>query len=61
MTEAEAKEIVKIMLTADGGCSVCSADLLTRLVRSFPEYKKTTEDLYKQEFGHDLPRKEESR
>ena len=59
MTETEAKEIVKIMLAADGGCSICSANLLVQLVRNFPEYKKIAEDLYKQEFGYDLPWEEE--
>lgn len=37
MTEAEADKIAAIVVTADGGCSVCVPDLAAQLLRDFPE------------------------
>ena len=40
MTKEEAKKIIAIMKTADGGCGYCVSELLERFVKEFPEFKE---------------------
>ncbi len=46
MTKTEATKVVKILLKADGGCPVCTKDLLQRFIKDFPEYKILAENLW---------------
>jgi hypothetical protein len=39
MTKDEARQVVKILKTADGGCSFCVTELLARFYKKFPEWK----------------------
>jgi hypothetical protein len=38
MTKEEARKILEIMSTADGGCKYCAGDLLERFLKEFPEH-----------------------
>jgi len=39
MDKNEANKIIKILETADGGCSYCVSDLLKSFGKEFPEHK----------------------
>jgi coenzyme F420-reducing hydrogenase beta subunit len=54
MDRKEAKQIIEILFTADGGCKYCVADLLTLFCKEFPEYKRIAEKLFKEKFGVEL-------
>lgn len=47
MEDREAKEIISIMLTADGECPYCTRALLKLFVENFPEYKVMAKEEYK--------------
>lgn len=46
MNQSEAKEVITILLSADGGCPFCSADLVKKFVAAFPQYKEFAEAEY---------------
>lgn len=50
MTKIEAEKVIKIMLTADYGCSTCARHLVDQFTESFPEYKELAEVLFKLEY-----------
>lgn len=39
MTEKEARKVITILKTADGGCKFCVAELLKKFFKDFPEWK----------------------
>jgi len=47
MTKEEAERVIRILLTADGGCQYCARDLLTSFCEEFPEFKELAEDIFK--------------
>ncbi|HIE36402.1 MAG TPA: hypothetical protein EYP89_04095 [Candidatus Omnitrophica bacterium] len=51
MTEHQARQVIEILLAADGGCKYCAKNLLTLFLENFPEYKKIGEELFKEKFG----------
>lgn len=53
MTKTEAEKTIRIMLTADYGCSTCARQLIDQFSESFPEYKELAEVLFKLEYTTD--------
>jgi hypothetical protein len=51
MTAYEAKQIIEILFTTDGGCKYCVTDLVTLFYKEFPEYKEIAEKPFKKRFG----------
>jgi len=51
MDRKEAEKVIKILLTADGGCEYCVSDLLKLFCKEFPEFRKLTEKAFKETFG----------
>ena len=51
MRKEEAEEVIKIMLSADGGCEYCVADLLQLFCTRFPDYKEPAEKAFRDRFG----------
>jgi len=47
MNREIAEKVIKILLTADGGCEYCVASLLRLFCKEFPEYKGLAEDYLK--------------
>ncbi len=47
MDRENAKKIIKILLTDDGGCEYCVSDLLDLFPKEFPEYKELVKLLLK--------------
>ena len=47
MNKKEAKQVLKIISTADGGCPFCVTSLLDCFVLKFPEHKDITKCYYK--------------
>ena len=43
MTKEEAKKIIAIMKTADGGCEYCVYDLVSEFVNEFEEFRSLPE------------------
>lgn len=39
MTKQDAINIIKLLFTADNGCSVCVSELLCKFIEQYPEYK----------------------
>lgn len=54
MDRIEAEKIMRILLTADGGCEYCVSDLLNLFCKEFPEFRKMAEDIFKQTFKKNL-------
>jgi hypothetical protein len=51
MTRDEAVSVCKVMLNADGGCYICSGQLLGLFAKRFPEHLEVAQQVYK-EAGH---------
>jgi len=51
MKKEEAEKVIKIMLSADGGCKYCVSDLLRLFSTEFPEYRKPAKTAFKDKFG----------
>jgi len=51
MRKDEAEEIIKILLTVNGGCHYCARELLDLFLESFPEYIDLVNKLYKNKFN----------
>jgi hypothetical protein len=47
MDEDEARAVIRIMLSADGGCSYCAKDLIKLFKDSFPEHANIADEMYK--------------
>jgi len=54
MNREIAEKVIKILLTADGGCEYCVASLLKLFCKEFPEYKELAEDAFENTFGKKL-------
>jgi hypothetical protein len=53
MTEDEAKKVIAILLTADGGCQVCVRSLMYAFIVNFGEYKEIALNAHKDKFGNE--------
>lgn len=51
MTVSEIQTIVKIMLTADGGCGHCAGELVKQLIDKFPSFKDEIIKEFKVEYS----------
>ncbi len=51
MRKEEAEEVIKIMLSADGGCEYCVAELLESFCTGFPDYKELAKTAFRDRFG----------
>ncbi len=47
MDKKDAKQVLEIISSADGGCPFCVKDLLDVFVLKFPEHKNKTKAYYK--------------
>lgn len=54
MTKDEAKFILKIFTTADGGCQFCASDLMLQFLEKYPEYKDLAREIFEKEFEEDF-------
>jgi hypothetical protein len=54
MIKEEAEKIIKILLTADGGCEYCVSSLLKSFYQKFPEFRELAEKAFRVEFGEEL-------
>jgi len=54
MDSKEAEKIIKILLSADGGCEYCVSDLLNSFSQEFPEFRELAEMIFKETFGKNL-------
>ena len=50
MGEDEARRVLGILSTADGGCRYCVRDLLEQFVCAFPQFKTLAESMYGVDF-----------
>ena len=50
MSEENAREIVRIMLGADGGCPFCAASLLKEFAEKFPGFREIAKEMYGKEY-----------
>lgn len=51
MDKQEAEKIIKILLTADGGCEYCSASLIKLFCKQFPDFRPLAEESFNKKFG----------
>lgn len=51
MNKQEAEKVIKILLTADGGCEYCSADLIERFNKQFPEFEALSDKSFRKAFA----------
>ena len=51
MNKQEAEKVIKILLTADGGCEYCASALIKLFYKEFPEFKSLAEEFFKEQFG----------
>lgn len=49
-----AEKVIKILLTADGGCEYCVSSLLDLFCKEFPEYRGFAEKAFEKSFGKKL-------
>ncbi len=54
MVEKEAKKVIEIMLTVDGDCYHCAAQLIGKFCLICPEYRQLAVEMYKKEFDKSL-------
>ncbi|GEM_PF-1991631 len=54
MNTESAKKIIKILLSADGGCKFCASELLELFIKQFPEYKDLAKELFKKTFETEI-------
>lgn len=50
MNKQEAEKVLRILLTADGGCEYCSADLIERFNKLFPEFEALSDEYFRKAF-----------
>lgn len=51
MNREEAKKIIKVLLTCDGGCEYCVSSLLKLFCKEFPEYRSLAEKAFREQFN----------
>jgi len=54
MDKETAKKVLKIILTADGGCEFCIRDLYIKFIKEFPEYSYLARKMYRETFNQEL-------
>jgi hypothetical protein len=54
MTTEELNQVIKIMLSADGGCKFCASSLLIRLDETFPGNTAAIKQAFLVEFEEEL-------
>jgi hypothetical protein len=51
MIKKEAREVLKIMLNADGGCANCASALFCEFAARFPEHTETVKEVWNEEWS----------
>jgi hypothetical protein len=54
MDNHEAKTVLEILATADGGCEFCARELFNRFAERFPEFSELAESIFREKFGKEL-------
>jgi hypothetical protein len=54
MKKEEAKRVLEIMASADGGCIYCGKDLFDRFVEEFQEFTDIAKEIFKKKFDTEL-------
>jgi hypothetical protein len=54
MNRKEAEKVVRILLTADGGCEYCVSSLLKLFSENFPEFKELAQEAFRNTFNMEL-------
>jgi len=54
MDKEEAEKVLKILLTADGGCVHCVNDLFNFFIEDFLEYSELAGEIFKNKFGKEI-------
>jgi len=54
MDRKEAEKIIRILITADGGCEYCVSELLGLFCKEFPEFREIAEKVFKETFDKNL-------
>lgn len=54
MTNEEAKQVLNLLTTADGGCYHCAEYLMLDFLIAFPDYKELAKSIYKSKFEKEL-------
>lgn len=54
MTNEEAKQVLALLTTADGGCYHCAEHLILDFLKIFPDYRALAEIIYKNKFAKEL-------
>lgn len=54
MNGKEAEKVVRILLTADGGCEYCVSSLLKLFCENFPEFKELAQEAFRNRFNMEL-------
>jgi hypothetical protein len=50
MTPEDARVVLEVLMTADGGCHVCAADLAGQFAARFPEHGDAAVEVYRAAF-----------
>ena len=53
MNKKEAKEIIEIMLTADGECSQCSGNLIILFKDKFQKHSDLANKMFEEKYGEE--------
>ncbi|MHA1237984.1 MAG: hypothetical protein ACTSSJ_01840 [Candidatus Odinarchaeia archaeon] len=59
MNKEDAEKVLKIMLTADGGCIYCARDLFNRFISEFGEFAELARNIFRKAFDEDLEKEED--
>jgi hypothetical protein len=54
MDKETAKKVLKIMLTAEGGCEFFVRDFYIKFIKEFPEYSYLARKMYRETFNQEL-------
>ncbi len=54
MNLEEAEKVVRILLTADGGCECCVSSLLELFCENFPQFKERAQRAFRKRFNMEL-------
>lgn len=54
MNTDEAKRILEIMASADGGCVYCARELYLQFIKEFPGFVDLAKDIFKRNFNEEL-------
>ncbi len=54
MSIKDAKAVLNIMATADGGCTACVSELFCAFIANFPKRERLAKKLYKEHFDEEI-------